>query len=65
MEKRLHRWMKQMDDEQLCSLSELVAVEMDRRAQRRFPRAYVRSTYMSDMVRGERKAAPRRLRWAA
>lgn len=65
MEKRLQKWMKRMDDEQLCSLSELVSAEIDRRAERRFPRAYVRSTYMSDIVRGERKAEPRRLRWAA
>ncbi len=65
MDKRLHKWMRRMDDEQLCSLSELVSAEIDRRTQRRFPRAYVRSTYMSDMVRGERKAEPRRLRWAA
>ena len=53
--------------EQLHALSQAIDRELDRRAERRIPRGYQRTTYMNDLVRGERRAprGERALRRAA
>ena len=48
--------MKRLTDEGLYDLSAAIDGELERRRDRRFARGSRRSTYMSDMVRGNRMA---------
>jgi hypothetical protein len=55
----LTRRLRALSDEELQALSEGIDAEIDHRRCRVVGRGYIRSTYMSDRVRGRRKA-PRR-----
>ena len=58
-------WLRGLGDEGLYELCEALDAEMARRSERRQPRGSVRSTYLADRVRGERRARRFDLPWAA
>lgn len=54
--KDLDKWLRGFSYERLLELSDVLDGELERRSERKFDRGQVRSTYMSDGVRGERMA---------